>query len=432
MDVRKVFAAVRGVAGALGGAWLAAAAWLWLALVLPWSSLLMLPLFGLYPAACLGYWCLRGLRNHRFAAWVTTLGALLALPLALPLSQSWKSWPLVCLAGAFFVLLSQPLCRERLLSYTNPAWYRNPWRIAALRAGGALYNYWPPSGFLPQAPLSEFQVRSAGTVLLVKGEIIEVVPPLRKGRRFSAWDVAGVAVGPSSGSNVLYDFQEQALARFGTADKNARLFIQYLQDHGVPFRRFDGRKPGIPTPAGEAAWEAVCEHLKDLGEPVPPEELPPEEDSVRHTVLVPPYRLQLRRTFPLFQLMAGGIVLSLLIFTFGFPVVMMVPRLVDLYFISTLAVCVLSLTVPFLIAAVKGQLVPPTLTVEGGRVWITYFFGNYRELSLKDIELRFHRSDACYILSYKNGKPFAKFSTRDDYGAQFMNFLTDHNIKLRE
>ncbi len=44
--------------------------------------------------------------------------------------------------------------------------------------------------------------------------------------------------------------------------------------------------------------------------------------------------------------------------------------------------------------------------------------------------LRYDRSDECYILYDKREKILAKFSTRDDFGTQFLNFLTDHEIRL--
>ena len=44
--------------------------------------------------------------------------------------------------------------------------------------------------------------------------------------------------------------------------------------------------------------------------------------------------------------------------------------------------------------------------------------------------LRYDRSDECYILYDQQGKTLAKFSTRDECGSRFLNFLTDRGITL--
>ena len=60
-------------------------------------------------------------------------------------------------------------------------------------------------------------------------------------------------------------------------------------------------------------------------------------------------------------------------------------------------------------------------------------FGRCRELRLEDLgSFCFRRSDECYILYDNKGKTVAKFSTRDDFGPQFMDFLADHNIIYRQ
>ena len=86
MNARRLFAAVRGAAGAALGTYLALRLWVALgfalrALRLETSLLVLGPLF-LCPAAYLGYWCFRGLRERRFAYGAAWGCAFLALPLA--------------------------------------------------------------------------------------------------------------------------------------------------------------------------------------------------------------------------------------------------------------------------------------------------------------------------------------------------------------
>ena len=97
-----------------------------------------------------------------------------------------------------------------------------------------------------------------------------------------------------------------------------------------------------------------------------------------------------------------------------------------------LAEIIILIAGPWVLALVKGQLFLPVLTVEGDRMQITTF-GGFRELRLEDVGgFYFQRSGECYILYDKRGKTLAKFSTRDDFGPQFMDFLTDHNIICRQ
>lgn len=115
MNARRLFAAVRGAAGAALGTYLALRLWVALgfalrALRLETSLLVLGPLF-LCPAAYLGYWCFRGLRERRFAYGAAWGCAFLALLLAAR-PDSPVGWLGVCLLSALAVFLSRLFSRR--------------------------------------------------------------------------------------------------------------------------------------------------------------------------------------------------------------------------------------------------------------------------------------------------------------------------------
>lgn len=230
---RKAFAGARGFLGGLSGAFLASLLWIW---ILPFGKLALLLAWGLSPAACLGYWLFRGLRSRKFAYcsiyacvfWGTVLAGCLRMPRA----------PFLGLfLGLFAALMSRlGLGQVRLLRYTDPAWYADPRRTAAARAGGLMYNYRSSKIPLPSTQIPP--TFSVGSGLEVRGQILRTTPNLRKGRTFAVSDVAGVILGPSNGSNVLFGLQGQVLAKFAWSEKNANLLAQILDEHGVHFYTF--------------------------------------------------------------------------------------------------------------------------------------------------------------------------------------------------
>ena len=263
--------ALRGLLGAFLGAFLAALLWystLWAAAghLDGLGKLLLLPGFAVGPAACLGYWLFRGLRRRRFAYLATRLCAVLVLPLALPAAlwldllpragSAAAAWTAVrqssetaeavavLVISALLVTAGSSFFQKRLLRYTDPVWTRDPRRAAVEYAGGALYNCRPPEIPLPEDPIPvRFLV---GSVLEVEGEHIRTAPSLRRGTRFSSGDVAGVVLGPGTGSNVLYDRQGRILAKFAWSMENSDLFAAYLARRGVPMTPVQDCRP----PAG--------------------------------------------------------------------------------------------------------------------------------------------------------------------------------------
>ena len=96
-----------------------------------------------------------------------------------------------------------------------------------------------------------------------------------------------------------------------------------------------------------------------------------------------------------------------------------------------LALVFVLLAGPWAWAVVSGELFPPRLSVESGHIWLDKDFLPLREIRLEEIGgLRYDRSDECYILYDQQGKTLAKFSTRDECGSRFLNFLTDRGITL--
>ena len=443
MNGRSLFAAVRGLAGAALGAFLTLRLWNALFLFLRArgieTSLVFLGLFLPCPAAYLGYWCLRGLRRRRFAyaaAWGSAFAALLlaAEPDTPP------GWLGAGLLSGFAVFLSRRFFQESFLRYADPAWYKDPRRVAAGNGGGRSPNRCgPETGFGLLVPDS-FAVNEGGggAVLYVRGTVLRWEPRLAKGRTFSAGDVAGVIVGPAC--NALYDSEGETLARFRTSQKNGPLLARYLRDRGVPFYSLSevpktgplpsgkSPEPAAPTSLGEAVWEAVSEYAAELEE----KEAPP----IRHTDLSRhfsrDYTLVLRRTIPFGALTGGGLGLGLIAFFAGFPIIAIHNGpYVFLELKLLLAAVIVLIAGPWVFAAVKGEVFPPRLSVENGHIWLDKDFFPLREIPLERLgRLGWQQSDECYILYDKNGRPLAKFSTRDEFGPQFLNFLTDHDIKI--
>ncbi len=435
MSGRGWFAAVRGIAGAALGAHLTLGLWTALLMFLQScgmeTSLVFLGLFLPCPAAYLGYWALRGLRRRRFAYAAAWGCAFLALPLAAK-PDTVAAWLGVCFLSGVAVVLSRWLFQEPFLRYVDPAWYKDPRRIAAKGGGGRSPNRCgPETGFgLPVPDAFAVNEGGGGAVLYVRGAALRWEPRLAKGRTFSAGDVAGVLVGPAC--SALYDSKGETLARFRTSQKNGPLLARYLRDRGVPFYGLSevpqtgplpfGEAPPAPTPLGEAG--AVGEYA---AEPEAKEAPPPG-----HTDLSRDFTLVLRRTRPIGAWIGAGMVLAIAVFPIGFPIA---ARLGERSIIPSLKIMLALVLVliagPWAWAAVCGELFPSRLSVENGHIWLDKSLFPIREISLEEIGgLRYDRSDECYILYDKQEKTLAKFSTRDDFGPQFLNFLTDHNIRL--
>jgi len=138
---------------------------------------------------------------------------------------------LVCgglgLAGFF-------LNRGKLLAYID--WQRGPWYIAGFNAGGATYNLLPKKLPAQRSP-ERFVVSSrfASTpCIAVEGDTLRWSRALRKDQVFSSHDIAGVVLGPSNGSIVLYGKDFRLLAKFAGSMENAAVLLRYLIERNIP------------------------------------------------------------------------------------------------------------------------------------------------------------------------------------------------------
>ena len=266
--------ALRGISGAFLGAAVGTALWYGLMFFMmdnwdPFGKLTVLAGVLVGWLSSWGYRLFQGLRAPRFARNIVRLSCVLTQPLAvfgmlflvaltrlaqrgqdldrdtvwITLSAAWEALFQRQVFGIVVVFIVLALVFSKtgmggLLKYTDPAWYSDPKRLASLNGGGALYNYlshWPPVEAEP-VPV-QFQV---GTGLEVSGETVTVSSSLKKSQRFAAGQIAGVIVGPSNGHNVLYDRNNQALAKFAWSMKNANLFTRWLLQRNVPFYDITG------------------------------------------------------------------------------------------------------------------------------------------------------------------------------------------------
>jgi len=145
------------------------------------------------------------------------------------MADAWESL-LLCaglgLAGFFFT-------RRKLLTYVE--WQKAPWHTAYTYSGGALYNLLPEKLPDQNVPVS-FTVHSRyspGTRIIVEGNTLRWIRPLRKDCAFSAHDIAGVVLGPSDGCNVIYDKNYRLLAKFAASMKHADLLFLWLLQRDI-------------------------------------------------------------------------------------------------------------------------------------------------------------------------------------------------------
>ena len=256
-----------GCLGAFWGALVGAGAWYALMFLTPQGEFWKLTILGAAAVswcACRGYRLLRGYRSMRFARWTVRACTVLAQPVvlvgSLALRDLWRRYGTLRIPlNVFFLtvvqvadgilsdretllflgqlallsLLFSALGWTYLMKYVDPQWAKDPWRSAQMGNNGATFNT-PPCWPLPipeQIP-ERFQVDKGK--LSVEGETI-TVKGWGKSRHFSVYDVAGVVLGASNGYNVLYDREEQILARFAWSRKNGVLFGQYLLQNQIPF-----------------------------------------------------------------------------------------------------------------------------------------------------------------------------------------------------
>ena len=159
-------------------------------------------------------------------------------PLAQMPARAWaelwsRSWRLLLLCAGLG-LVGLFLNRGRLLAYAD--WQKGPWYIAGFNAGGATYNLLPDK-LLNKRPPERFAVSSRftpGERIVVEGNTLRWVRPVRREQSFTRRDIAGVVLDPSGGSNVIFDQSCQVLVKFAGSMENADLLLRWLMERGIP------------------------------------------------------------------------------------------------------------------------------------------------------------------------------------------------------
>lgn len=156
-----------------------------------------------------------------------------------------RSWRLLLLCTGLG-LIGLFLNRGKLLAYVD--WRKGPWYIAGFNAGGATYNMLPEK--LPdKRPPERFAVSSRftpGERIVVESDILRWVRPVRRERSFTRRDIAGVVLGPSGGSNVIFDQNYQVLAKFAGSMENADLLLRWLIEQNIPIHNAPDRWRVVP------------------------------------------------------------------------------------------------------------------------------------------------------------------------------------------
>lgn len=148
--------------------------------------------------------------------------------------ELWSRFGRLLLLFAGLGLIGLFFSRGRLLAYVD--WRKGPWYIAGFNAGGAAYNMLPEK--LPdQRPPERFAVSSRftpGERIVVEGDTLRWIRSIRRDRAFTRRDIAGVVLGPSGGSNVIFDQNYQVLAKFAGSMENANLLLRWLMEQNIP------------------------------------------------------------------------------------------------------------------------------------------------------------------------------------------------------
>ena len=311
-------------------------------------------------------------------------------------SRSWKL--LLFLAG--LGLIGFFFGRRGLLAYVD--WQRGPWYIARSNAGGATYNMLPEK--LPaKRPPERFAVSSRfspGERIVVEGDTLRWSRPVRKKRGFTRRDIAGVVLGPSGGSNVVFDKNYQVLAKFAGSMENADLLLRWFMEQNIPIHN---------APDG---WRILPEEEPDPGE---------------HSVPQRQFTLRLnkstRRGFT-------GIGIFLLLFGIGFAAVLvwwvqydpMTP--VELIALVVLDLILLILGPLFLRIGKVCQV-----EVDGERIRAYSRFGRAADFSVRDVA-DVSRSIGWIVLYDRAWKPLAKLDPGLEHLELLESYLASYGVKL--
>lgn len=311
-------------------------------------------------------------------------------------SQSWKL--LLFLAG--LGLIGFFFGRKRLLAYVD--WQKGPWYIVRSNAGGATYNMLPEK--LPaKRPPERFAVSSRftpGERIVVEGDTLRWSRPIRKERSFARRDIAGVVLGPSSGSNVVFDKNYQVLAKFAGSMENADLLLRWLMEQNIPIHN---------APDG---WHIL-----------PEEESAPGEQSAPQRQFILRLNKSTQRGFT-------GIGIFLLLFGIGFAAVLvwwvqydpMTP--VELIALVVLDLILLILGPHFLRIGKVCRV-----EVDGERIRAYSRFGRAAEFSVRDVA-DVSRSIGWIVLYDRAWKPLAKLDPGLEHLELLESYLVSYGVRM--
>lgn len=317
---------------------------------------------------------------------------------------SW-SWRLLLLCTGLG-LIGLFLNRRKLLAYVD--WQKGPWYIAGFNAGGATYNMLPDK--LPdKRPPERFAVSSRftpGERIVVEGNTLRWVKPIRRERSFTRRDIAGVVLGPSGGSNVIFDQNYQVLAKFAGSMENADLLLRWLMEQNIPIHNAPDR------------WRVVPEVEPVSEEPSSSKEMPAAQR--RFTLRL---NKSTRRGFT-------GIGVFLLLFGIVFAAVLvwwvpsdpMTPA--ELAALVVLDLILLVLSILFLLIGKVCRV-----EVDGERIRAYSRFGRPAEFSVREVA-DVSRSIGWIVLYDREWKPLAKLDPGLEHLEQLENYLAAYGVRM--
>lgn len=321
-------------------------------------------------------------------------------------AELWSRFGRLLLLFAGLGLIGLFFSRGRLLAYVD--WRKGPWYIAGFNAGGAAYNMLPEK--LPdQRPPERFAVSSRftpGERIVVEGDTLRWIRSIRRDRAFTRRDIAGVVLGPSGGSNVIFDQNYQVLAKFAGSMENANLLLRWLMEQNIPIHN---------APDG---WRVLPEE-----EPVFEEQSTSREQPSAQRRFTLRLNKSTRRGFT-------GIGVFLLLFGIAFAAVLvwwvqydpMTPA--ELAALVALDLILLVLSILFLR---MGKVC--RVEVDGERIRAYSRFGRPAEFSVREVA-DVSRSIGWIVLYDREWKPLAKLDPGLEHLELLEHYLAAYGIRI--
>ena len=320
-------------------------------------------------------------------------------------AELWSRFGKLPLLFAGLGLIGLFFSRGRLLAYVD--WRKGPWYIAGFNAGGATYNMLPEK--LPDnRPPERFAVSSRftpGERIVVEGDTLRWTRSIRRERVFARRDIAGVVLGPSGGSNVIFDQSCQVLVKFAGSMENADLLLRWLMERGISVHN---------APDG---WRVLPEE-----EPVSGEHSVREQPASQQQFTLR-LKKSTRRGFTgigCFFLLFSICVIPLLIWLLQYEP--MTP--VGLSVIVGLDLIVLVCSILFLR---MGKVY--RVEIDGERIQAYSRFGRPAEFSVRDVS-DVSRSIGWIVLYDKEWKPLAKLDSGLEHLELLERYLAAYGVRM--